>query len=85
MTGGTWFIEHGTAYLLCFDLPFGKLRPMTRPEAGKVSTASHYLGVTDDLPGRARWCPDRACPPGRHRLGRGPCLARRQPGPGRAP
>lgn len=43
----TWLIKDGTAYLLCFDIPFGKLRPKTRPEAGKYSTASHYAGITD--------------------------------------
>ncbi len=36
----TWHIQHGTGYLLCFDVPFGH--------------AKHYLGITDRLPQRLR-------------------------------
>jgi predicted GIY-YIG superfamily endonuclease len=36
----TWHIQHGTGYLICFDIPFGHAR--------------HYLGITDRLPQRLR-------------------------------
>jgi hypothetical protein len=54
VTGGTWSIEHGWAYLLCFDVPFGELRPHSRPEAGKFIVVSHYLGISDDPLGRLK-------------------------------
>jgi predicted GIY-YIG superfamily endonuclease len=62
----TWRIEHGTAYLLCFDIPFGPdclATGCARP-AGPFAYAEHYLGITDDLSERPR----------RHAKGRGAAL-----------
>jgi hypothetical protein len=52
----TWGIVHGKGYLLCFDVPFGTVRPGKTPEearhAGLFGFAEHYLGISDDVPAR---------------------------------